>query len=155
MIHLRKVFLFFSFIELRHRGRVTTVVLWTIIACEHSFTSVRRRSRNKNCDKCCKDAVRVYYYQLKYKVSSQALALDDDGLYTERVETLLTRLQLRGSIYATPERAEDIAAMIIEQVRSELLMVIVRDLKWYYDDNEGDHDDDCIGIGDDDRHDDW
>ena len=77
----------------------------------------------KIATKVARIAVRVYYYLLKYKVSSQALALDDDGLYTERVETLLTRLQLRGSIYATPGRAEDIAAMIIEQVRSELLMV--------------------------------
>lgn len=44
--------------------------------------------------------------------------MDDDGLYTERLGTLLTRLQLRASLYTTPDRPEDLAAMIIEQVRS-------------------------------------
>ncbi len=44
--------------------------------------------------------------------------LDDDGFYSERLGTLLTRLQLRASLYTTPERPEDVAAMIIEQVRS-------------------------------------
>lgn len=46
----------------------------------------------------------------------QALALDDGGLYKERLEVLLHRLELRAQLYKQPEKAEDIAAMIIEQV---------------------------------------
>jgi hypothetical protein len=52
------------------------------------------------------------------RVVLQALMLDDEGLYSERLQTLLTRLQLRASLYTTPERPEDLATMIIEQVRA-------------------------------------
>ena len=44
------------------------------------------------------------------------MLLDDGGVYQERLGTLLKRLQLRATIYTTPERPEDLAAMIIEQV---------------------------------------
>nr|XP_022339451.1 cilia- and flagella-associated protein 46-like isoform X3 [Crassostrea virginica] len=47
----------------------------------------------------------------------KALALDDGGLYKERLEVLLHRLELRAQLYKQPEKAEDIAAMIIEQAR--------------------------------------
>ena len=59
--------------------------------------------------------------------------MDDDGLYTERLGTLLTRLQLRASLYTTPDRPEDLAAMIIEQVRS---------FDVFFYDGDGDDDDD-------------
>ncbi|XP_065923991.1 cilia- and flagella-associated protein 46 isoform X6 [Magallana gigas] len=47
----------------------------------------------------------------------KALALDDGGLYKERLEVSLRRLELRAQLYKQPDRAEDIAAMIIEQAR--------------------------------------
>lgn len=57
--------------------------------------------------------------QLEYAVTHlrKALELDDSGQYGDRLRTALTRLQLRATLYQTPERPEDLAAMIIEQVR--------------------------------------
>ena len=57
--------------------------------------------------------------QLEYAVTHlrKALELDDSGMYYDRLQTALTRLQLRATLYKTPERAEDLAAMIIEQVQ--------------------------------------
>lgn len=46
----------------------------------------------------------------------QALSLDDDKLYDERLLVLLHRLELRSELYKQPSRPEDQAAMIIEQV---------------------------------------
>ena len=56
--------------------------------------------------------------QLEYAVTHlrKALELDDSGQYYNRLQTALTRLQLRATLYKTPERPEDLAAMIIEQV---------------------------------------
>ncbi len=47
----------------------------------------------------------------------KAIEMDDSGQYSDRLKTALTRLQLRATLYKTPERPEDLAAMIIEQVR--------------------------------------
>ena len=47
----------------------------------------------------------------------KALALDDGKVYEERLQVALHRLQLRSELYTQPERPEDQAAMIIEQVR--------------------------------------
>lgn len=57
--------------------------------------------------------------QLEYAVTHlrQAIEMDDSGQYGDRLKTALTRLQLRATLYKTPERPEDLAAMIIEQVR--------------------------------------
>lgn len=46
----------------------------------------------------------------------QALALDDGAVYNERLQLALHRLQLRAELYQQPNRPEDEAAMIIEQV---------------------------------------
>ncbi|KAK6186277.1 hypothetical protein SNE40_008346 [Patella caerulea] len=48
----------------------------------------------------------------------KALLLDDGNVYKERLEVVLHRLELRSELYKQPERAEDQAAMIIEQARS-------------------------------------
>lgn len=58
--------------------------------------------------------------QLEYAVTHlrKALEMDDSGQYYDRLQTALTRLQLRATLYKTPERPEDLAAMIIEQVRA-------------------------------------
>jgi hypothetical protein len=48
----------------------------------------------------------------------QALALDDAKIYQERLEVMLHRLELRSELYQQPERVEDIAGMIIEQVKT-------------------------------------
>lgn len=42
--------------------------------------------------------------------------LDDGSVYQERLEVMLRRLELRSQLYRQPERPEDQAAMIIEQV---------------------------------------
>jgi len=42
--------------------------------------------------------------------------LDDAKIYQERLEVMLHRLELRSELYKQPERAEDLAGMIIEQV---------------------------------------
>lgn len=46
----------------------------------------------------------------------QALLLDDGNVYKERLEVALHRLELRSQLYKQPDRPEDMAAMIIEQV---------------------------------------
>ena len=46
----------------------------------------------------------------------QALSLDDGNVYHERLEVALRRLELRAQLYKQPDRPEDQAAMIIEQV---------------------------------------
>ncbi|KAL9983920.1 hypothetical protein ACROYT_G006166 [Oculina patagonica] len=48
----------------------------------------------------------------------KAIEMDDSGQYSDRLKTALTRLQLRATLYKTPERPEDLAAMIIEQARA-------------------------------------
>jgi hypothetical protein len=45
------------------------------------------------------------------------LSLDDGEVYKDRLQVALHRLELRAQLYQTPERAEDQAAMIIEQAR--------------------------------------
>jgi hypothetical protein len=45
------------------------------------------------------------------------LLLDDGNVYKERLEVALHRLELRSQLYKQPDRPEDMAAMIIEQVR--------------------------------------
>ena len=75
--------------------------------------------------------------QLEYAVTHlrKALELDDSGMYYDRLQTALTRLQLRATLYKTPERAEDLAAMIIEQVQVYEAAVFsaetMQPLDWY------------------------
>ncbi|XP_065072026.1 cilia- and flagella-associated protein 46-like isoform X1 [Rhopilema esculentum] len=58
--------------------------------------------------------------QLEYAMShlKKALLLDENGQFKSRIEASLHRLELRSMLYQTPERPEDIAALIIEQARS-------------------------------------
>lgn len=46
----------------------------------------------------------------------KALVLDGTGQYQNFLKTYLHRLQLRATLYTKPQRAEDQAAMILEQV---------------------------------------
>ena len=46
----------------------------------------------------------------------QAIRLDDGHVYTSRLQLLLHRLELRSELYKPPQRGEDVAASIIEQV---------------------------------------
>ncbi|XP_062591392.1 cilia- and flagella-associated protein 46-like [Saccostrea cucullata] len=64
--------------------------------------------------KCEEDQEQI---QVAMEHLRKALSLDDGGLYKERLEVALHRLDLRSQLYKQPERAEDIAAMIIEQAR--------------------------------------
>ena len=57
-------------------------------------------------------------------LSIQALALDDGQIYKERLEVMLHRLELRSELYKQPERPEDIAGMIIEQVKAVAFEVV-------------------------------
>ena len=50
----------------------------------------------------------------------QAIALDDSGTFKNRLEHALKRVKLKALLYEEPERAEEHAAMIIEQVCSSL-----------------------------------
>lgn len=65
-----------------------------------------------------KNVLKIYspVFLVIFSLYKQALALDDGGLYKERLEVSLRRLELRAQLYKQPDRAEDIAAMIIEQV---------------------------------------
>lgn len=58
------------------------------------------------------------HIRLAIKHLQKAIALDDTGLYTEKLKRKLHRLTLRSELYKQPERAENIAAMIIEQANS-------------------------------------
>jgi len=44
------------------------------------------------------------------------MQFDTEHVYTSRLNTTLHRLQLRTELYTKPERNEDMAASIIEQV---------------------------------------
>lgn len=57
--------------------------------------------------------------QLEYALThlQKALDMDDSSQYRDRLNTALKRLKLRATLYQTPERPEDLAAMIIEQVK--------------------------------------
>jgi len=46
----------------------------------------------------------------------QAIQFDVEQMYKSRLEVALHRLQLRTQLYTKPERSEDVAAVIIEQV---------------------------------------
>jgi len=46
----------------------------------------------------------------------QAIQFDVDQAYKSRLEVSLHRIQLRSQLYTKPDRSEDAAAMIIEQV---------------------------------------
>ena len=46
----------------------------------------------------------------------KASELDDSGVYKMRIENFLNRVKLKALLYQVPGRAEDHAAMIIEQV---------------------------------------
>lgn len=53
---------------------------------------------------------------MSYCFTFQALELDDSGIYEIRLQNFLNRIKLKALLYQVPERAEDHAAMIIEQV---------------------------------------
>lgn len=63
--------------------------------------------------KCEEDVEQIEVALQNYK---KALALDDTGVYSERLEMAINRVELRATLYDQPERAEDVATMIIEQV---------------------------------------
>lgn len=65
--------------------------------------------------------------QLEYALThlQKALEMDDSGQYRDRLTTALTRLKLRATLYQTPERPEDLAAMIIEQVLSKIVIHLI------------------------------
>jgi hypothetical protein len=44
------------------------------------------------------------------------MKLDEEKVYESRLQVALHRLELRTQLYKQPERSEDVAAMIIEQV---------------------------------------
>ena len=55
----------------------------------------------------------------------QAVQFDVDGVYKSRLEVALHRLQLRSQLYTKPDRSEDTAAMIIEQVMNALSLFLL------------------------------
>nr|CAB3230219.1 tetratricopeptide repeat protein 40 [Phallusia mammillata] len=63
----------------------------------------------------CEEAVEQVEAAVKHV--NKALQLDDTGFYHERLHTMLHRLQLSTQLYRTPDRSEDVAAIIIEQAR--------------------------------------
>ncbi|XP_071090002.1 cilia- and flagella-associated protein 46-like [Haliotis cracherodii] len=65
--------------------------------------------------KCEEDREQI---QVAMEHLRKALELDDGGVYRERLEVSLHRLELRSELYKAPERPEDQAAMIIEQART-------------------------------------
>ncbi|KAK7109057.1 hypothetical protein V1264_013170 [Littorina saxatilis] len=64
--------------------------------------------------KCEEDLEQI---QVAMEHLKKALLLDDGGVYQERLEVMLRRLELRSQLYRQPERPEDQAAMIIEQIK--------------------------------------
>ena len=63
--------------------------------------------------KCEEDREQI---ELAMQHLKKGLILDDGGVYRERLQVALHRLQLCAELYKQPERPEDQAAMIIEQV---------------------------------------
>ncbi|KAM4033890.1 cilia- and flagella-associated protein 46 isoform 2-T2 [Anomaloglossus baeobatrachus] len=55
--------------------------------------------------------------EVAIKHLEKALALDGNGQYQNHLQGYLHRLQLRNTLYTKPQRAEDQAAMIIEQAK--------------------------------------
>ncbi|XP_028390807.1 LOW QUALITY PROTEIN: cilia- and flagella-associated protein 46-like [Dendronephthya gigantea] len=101
--------------NLRHHVRKPLKIIADTLESVDSLNSLLRCQIHTELAKCEEGQEQVEQAMIHLK---KAMMLDDNGLYTERLGTSLTRLQLRASLYKTPERPEDVAAMIIEQARS-------------------------------------
>ena len=66
----------------------------------------------------------------------QAIQFDVDNVYKSRLEVALHRLQLRSQLYTKPDRSEDTAAMIIEQVMNALSSFLLLFI-WMHSDRRG------------------
>lgn len=71
------------------------------------------------CVLCHFTLVMIRNYFMMMVFAFQAIGFDDGGQYSERLQTSLHRLELRAELYKSPERIEDKAAMIIEQVHKK------------------------------------
>ncbi|EDO49124.1 predicted protein, partial [Nematostella vectensis] len=101
--------------NLRHHVRKQLTLMAQALEDIDSLLVVLRCQCHMELAKCEEDED-----QLEYALThlQKALSLDDSGQYRDRLETSLTRLQLRATLYRTPDRPEDLAAMIIEQARA-------------------------------------
>ena len=80
---------------------------------DHSLLMVLRCQIHLELGKCEEDVEQVEVALQNYK---KALTLDDTGIYRERLDMAINRVELRATLYDQPERPEDVATMIIEQV---------------------------------------
>ncbi|XP_048585353.1 cilia- and flagella-associated protein 46 isoform X2 [Nematostella vectensis] len=101
--------------NLRHHVRKQLTLMAQALEDIDSLLVVLRCQCHMELAKCEEDEG-----QLEYALThlQKALSLDDSGQYRDRLKTSLTRLQLRATLYRTPDRPEDLAAMIIEQARA-------------------------------------
>ena len=81
----------------------------------YSLLMVLRCQIHLELGKCEEDVEQIEVALQNYK---KALALDDTGMYSERLEMAINRVELRATLYDQPERPEDIATMIIEQAQA-------------------------------------
>ncbi|XP_056005172.1 cilia- and flagella-associated protein 46-like isoform X7 [Ostrea edulis] len=100
--------------NLRKHARKPLTLLAEALEDIQSLLISLRCQVHTELSKCEEDQEQI---QVAMEHLKKALALDDGGLYKERLEVSLHRLELRAQLYQQPERAEDMAAMIIEQAR--------------------------------------
>ena len=84
------------------------------VAIKHLHKVMQRNKYSENAPWIKKNYNKI----TKLFITWQAQALDDGAVYKDRLDVALHRLELRATLYSTPERPEDQAAMIIEQVVS-------------------------------------
>lgn len=90
-----------------------------IVYC--SLLMVLRCQIHLELGKCEEDVEQIQVALQNYK---KAVALDDTGVYRERLEMAINRVELRATLYDQPDRPEHVATMIIEQVRYALSCTI-------------------------------
>ncbi|ESP03735.1 hypothetical protein LOTGIDRAFT_237561 [Lottia gigantea] len=101
--------------NLRHHIRKHLTVIAEALEEINSLLVQLRCQIHTELSHCEEDSEQI---QVAMQHIKKALSLDDGEVYRERLEVALHRLELRSELYQQPERAEDLAAMIIEQARN-------------------------------------
>ncbi|XP_041368339.1 cilia- and flagella-associated protein 46-like isoform X2 [Gigantopelta aegis] len=105
--------------NLRHHVRKPLILVAEALADIQSLLVQLRCQVHTELTKCEEDREQI---QVAMDHLKKALELDDGNIYRERLEVALHRLELRSELYKQPDRPEDQAAMIIEQVNTSLII---------------------------------
>ncbi|CAL1538602.1 unnamed protein product [Lymnaea stagnalis] len=101
--------------NLRHKVRRPLAIIAQALENIDSLLVLLRCQVHTELSQCEEDQEQIEAATENLK---KALYFDDTGVYHEKLEASLHRLELRAQLYKQPETSEDQAAMIIEQART-------------------------------------